>query len=301
MIASYFPEQHTLERLRNQPNSLQGDIEWPNVVVEATYKKFQKYVPESAFSIFSNNKGKSRMNVHQRTLNVCEQTFYITNPFESFEFEINSNEPVNTFNIHLNYNFFSEALSALLNSNEILLENPDSTHIGYRFTNQLHFKSNALKRLFNTYNPEDEEVFLIKLLEHCLQLDQQEKNRVRQIPAAKKSTQKELLKRMQLAKDYIYSNYSNAEFNIKELSKLTHLSHFHFLRTFSQVFGITPYQYIKAIRIERAKYLIKTTNWPIQDIAFAVGFKEASAIYPIFKGRMQKTPQNYRQENSNSQ
>ena len=90
MIASYFPEQHTLERLRNQPNSLQGDIEWPNVVVEATYKKFQKYVPESAFSIFSNNKGKSRMNVHQRTLNVCEQTFYITNPFESFEFEINS-------------------------------------------------------------------------------------------------------------------------------------------------------------------------------------------------------------------
>jgi AraC-like DNA-binding protein len=79
------------------------------------------------------------------------------------------------------------------------------------------------------------------------------------------------------------------------------MSRFHFLRTFKNVYGISPYQYIKKIKIERAKYLIRETDMSITEIAFAVGFQEPTALYPILKKELSQTPGDYRKKNSNFQ
>ncbi|MDM8159662.1 AraC family transcriptional regulator [Labilibaculum sp. K2S] len=297
MIATHFPKQEVLDRLRNKIHHETNDVLWPNVIVNASYKRYQKSVPESSFSIFSNKNGTVKLNNNNRNLKICEQTFYLSNPFESFDYEINSEAPVDTFNIHLNYKFYSEALYALLNSNEKLLDYPDNSDTNYRFINQLHYKSPDIKKILGSYQQKEEEIFLLELLEYCLCIDYKDRIRMLNIPTAKMSTKKELLKRMQIAKDYIYSNYSNSELSVKELSKLVFMSHFHFLRNFKNVYGITPYQYLKRIRTERAKYLIKRTNLPIHEIAFLVGFKEASAIFPIIRNAVLKSPKEYRMEN----
>lgn len=297
MVATHFPEQAVLDRLRNKVHAETNDLEWPNVIVNSSYKSYQKSVSESSFSIFANTKGTVKLYHSKRDLRVCEQTFYLSNPFESFGYEIDSEARVDTFNVHFNYAFYTQALHTLLSSNENLLDYPDGSNTSYRFVNQLHYKSSGLKKLLGSFQQKEEEIFFFELLEYSLYIDHKDKGRMLNISTAKRSTRKELLKRMQIVKDYIYSNYDNADLSIKKLSELVYMSHFHFLRVFKNVYGITPYQYLKRIRIERAKYLIKETNLPIHEIAFFVGFKESSAIFPIIRKSVLKSPQKYRKEN----
>lgn len=294
-----FPEQKILDRMKNIVHSEVTDIEWPNAVVNAKNTKYEKIIHESSFSIFTNEKGSLRLNANNRDLKICEQTFYISNPYESFSYEIDSEETVETFNIHLNYDFYTKALYASLNSHEELLDKPFDSDKNYIFTNQLHIKTHDLKNTIRSYQEDEEELFFTQILTKSLVVDNKEKRKQLQIPAAKKSTKKELARRMYIAKDYIYSNYSNADLSVKQLSEEVSMSSFHFLRTFTKMYKISPYQYIKAVRIAKAKQLLKDTSVSITEIAFLVGFKEATAIFPILKKQLAKTPEKYRREISN--
>ena len=104
-----FPGQELLDKLKNVVNHETREIEWPNVVVTSSNRKYQKSVSESSFTVLANKKGTVNLQANKRDLRICEQTFYICNPFESFSYEIDSEEVVETFNIHLNYNFYIKA------------------------------------------------------------------------------------------------------------------------------------------------------------------------------------------------
>ncbi len=301
MNVSQFPEQRVIDCLRNIRNDKKNELEWPNVLVSSSEKKYEKSVQESSFSIFTNKKGTVNLRTKRRELRVCEQTFYVCNPFESFNYGIESEEEVETFNIHLNYVFYTKALYAFLNSNEKLLDKPFDHNAKYRFVNQLHFRTSSVNYLFNSYKQNEEEIFLGEILRKCLLLDFEERSRILKIPVIKESTKKELAKRMTIVKDYIYGNYNDPELSVKKLSSLVSMSHFHFLRTFKRVYGISPYQYIKGVRIEKAKYLIRKTNLTIREISDLTGFQESNSIYPILKKDLSETPQKYREEISNFQ
>lgn len=296
-----FPEQKVLDRLTNVVQNQKSDIEWPNVVMTSSKKKYEKSVFESSLSILANRRGTANIYTNRRSLKVCEQTFYVCNPFESFDYKIDSGELVETFNVHLNYGFYTKAMHALLSSDEQLLDCPLGQNTSYRFINHLHFRTPYMNRMIDSYRQQEEETFLVNILSRCLRSDHKERSKNVNIPVAKKSTREELFRRMLIAKDYIYSHYNNPELSVNRISKLVAMSEFHFLRIFKSVHGISPYQYIKGIRIEKARYLIRETDMPIIEIAYSVGFREPNAIYPVLKKELSKTPQKYRRENSNSQ
>ena len=52
------------------------------------------------------------------------------------------------------------------------------------------------------------------------------------------------------------------------------LTAFHFLRSFKNVLGVTPHQYLVRARLHRAAHLLASDALPITDIAFAVGFDD---------------------------
>jgi AraC-like DNA-binding protein len=72
------------------------------------------------------------------------------------------------------------------------------------------------------------------------------------------------------------------------------MSPFHFLRTFRQVAGMTPHQYVLRTRLSRAAIRLRTSHAPISAIAFDAGFGDLSTFNRRFRRLMGCSPGAYR-------
>lgn len=79
-----------------------------------------------------------------------------------------------------------------------------------------------------------------------------------------------------------------------ELAKVAGYSPDHFARQFKRTFRQSPYQYILARRIERAKTLLREPRRSIADVALAAGFSSQAHLSAIFKRSTGVTPGRYR-------
>lgn len=295
MIAAQFPAPSTILRLKNTPSREDGNaIEWPNVVVTATANRYEKHVPESSFSIFTNVTGSANLEINKRKLRVCEQTMFVVNPYQSFYYNIQSERNINTFNIHFNYRFFQEALYSLRNTDLKLLDGPESIDDSYFFSSQLHYKEEYFKQMLVQYEPDEEDWFLFRILQYMHINEEKSMGKLSFINASKPHVRRELLRRMTEAKDYIYSNYHLQEFSIESLCKEIAMSKFHFLRIFKNIYGCSPYHFLKQVRMGRARYLLQTTDLPVHEIAAHTGFDEPNSFYPVFKKFFHKSPSEFR-------
>lgn len=69
---------------------------------------------------------------------------------------------------------------------------------------------------------------------------------------------------------------------LAELAALCDLSPFHFARQFKRETGVTPARFIRQRRMQAARHLLTGTALGIDDIAFAVGYQDASAFRRAF-------------------
>lgn len=76
------------------------------------------------------------------------------------------------------------------------------------------------------------------------------------------------------------------------LAALARLSPYHFSRAFKQSFGMPPHRYHVGRRVERAKALL--AEWPVTDVAFAVGYAETSSFSAAFRRATGLSPSQYR-------
>ena len=100
--------------------------------------------------------------------------------------------------------------------------------------------------------------------------------------------------KLTLIKDYI-NTHLDLDLKLAELSWIVQISPYHFLRLFKKSLGITPHQYILQQRIDRAKYLLRSSNLDIAEIAFKVGFCDASHLNRCFKNSLGMIPSQWRQ------
>ncbi len=84
------------------------------------------------------------------------------------------------------------------------------------------------------------------------------------------------------------------DLSLAELAAQVHLSPYHFARCFKEATGFSPHQYVIRRRIERAKLLLTTTDWPLSHIAHIVGFASESHFALHFKDLTGLTPRQYR-------
>jgi AraC-like DNA-binding protein len=78
------------------------------------------------------------------------------------------------------------------------------------------------------------------------------------------------------------------------LARRAGLSAFHFIRAFRAAFGVTPHQYVRAKRIDRARELLVTTPTPITEICVQVGFQSLGSFSSLFRRLTGETPGAYR-------
>ncbi len=87
---------------------------------------------------------------------------------------------------------------------------------------------------------------------------------------------------------------SDEQLSLAVLARDAGLSPYHLLRTFRQVVGMTPHQYVLRTRLHRAALRIRRTEEPIAVIAFEVGFGDLSTFNHRFRRIMGLSPSAYR-------
>jgi AraC family transcriptional regulator len=73
------------------------------------------------------------------------------------------------------------------------------------------------------------------------------------------------------------------DLSLSTLAAVASLSPYHFARLFKESTGLSPHQYVTRRRVERARLLLATTNWPLLVIAHASGFANESHLALHFK------------------
>jgi AraC family transcriptional regulator len=81
---------------------------------------------------------------------------------------------------------------------------------------------------------------------------------------------------------------------LSDLAREAAMSPYHFLRTFRQVVGMTPHQFVLRTRLHRAAVRLRRAGESISAIAFEVGFEDLSTFNRRFRRVMGLSPSAYR-------
>ena len=299
MIVRQFADPTTLNRLTNiEQDNDEKKIVWPNLMVNSTESDFKKKLSETSLTLLSNTHGKADCKIDGQPFKVCSSAFLIINPFQQLEYSIGSKENIETTNIHFNYYFIQNLHSYFTESDTSLLDNIETTETNILpiFFNELHYKNGEISGLIKQLSLCTEAYqFEEKLSEIGLQLflTQNEcSKKLKSVKSRKTSTQKELYRRISKAKDIIFYNYAQP-ISVEEISKTICVSKYHFSRLFKDMYGVSPYQFLKIVRLEKATELL-LKDYSVEEIAHQVGYIESNSFINAFKSYTNTYPTKYR-------
>jgi AraC family transcriptional regulator len=312
MIANRFPDLQWLktqidQRFQNRCGIGNMPLEtagFPSCVINA--KTRETYRPDimGPISLFLNIQGNSRCKVDGRTVAINEETYFITNRFQTYTLEIENQLPSETFNIHIG-EYFSEQFfaSAMHSSDTLLNEGKQLTVPTVAFHNSLNRRDTTFNTLIKKlqqskqHDTTDKLLFeecLADLLMHLLVQHRDQLKTISNMPPLKPSTKLELYKRLAFATDFIHASYTG-QIQLDEMANAACLSKFHFLRLFTHVYHVSPYQYIQQLRIEKAGQLLESTSMPVAEIADLLGFDNSNSFSRLFAQRTGVYPSQYRE------
>lgn len=81
---------------------------------------------------------------------------------------------------------------------------------------------------------------------------------------------------------------------VAAMVKLSGLAERTFKRRFQQATGMTPLDYVHALRIEEAKQMLEAGDLPVEAIAQEIGYEDAAFFSRLFRRKVMLTPAQYR-------
>lgn len=282
-----------------QGRSLQKEG-WPNVILNVNTQKIYRDNIRGPLSIFTNISGESIVEADKRSVKIKEGFFFVTNQDQHYTLAID-HPHTQTFNIHFGEYFADHVFSSLSKNPDELLNHDCFTVPADRlhFFNKMHVRSDRFNKICSDIEKLENDNYLLmdeKLFEMMSLLfndHHQVKKIERTLPGIKSTTRKEIIKRLYHATDFIYSSYDR-QISLETLSRISCLSKFHFLRLFKLAFNQTPHQFINAVRIAKAKNLLKRSGLEVNSIGKLLGFKDASSFSRLFYNEVGVYPSSYR-------
>lgn len=118
---------------------------------------------------------------------------------------------------------------------------------------------------------------LLETMTYLVRYFQDNKKTVEVIKEKEKS-----LKRLEKVLNFINTNYTN-QITLQDLSKLAGMNPNYFSTFFNSTMGFSFTQYISTLRINRAEFLVNSSELPFIEIAFECGFNSLSNFNRVFK------------------
>ncbi len=103
-----------------------------------------------------------------------------------------------------------------------------------------------------------------------------------------------LLPRLLPVLDWIDKNLDSPDITVSDLARHVYMSETHFRRLFKKLFAMSPMQFIRHRRIERACFLLRTSEMPIKQISYQCGFVEDAFFSRVFRRMVGTPPAAYR-------
>ncbi|WP_298740634.1 AraC family transcriptional regulator [uncultured Chitinophaga sp.] len=277
---------------------------FPSVIIHTKVKACFRPDIKGPFSFFLNLQGNSFCSVERQTTRIDEEHYFVSNRSQLYTLEMKEGAgSTETFNIHFGEIFSESVLHALITPAHRILDAGTEKQLSpVLFFNQLHRRDatfNALIRSIMVAQQEAKpdklrfEEQLSSLLSYHLQQHQHIAQIIHQLPPVKKATRIELYKRLSRAMDVLRSGFCGTV-SLDLLAAEACLSKYHFLRLFRQAYGLSPYQYMQELRIEKAKELLAHSAVPIAAIADLLGFDNSQSFSRLFFRKMRCYPSQYR-------
>jgi AraC-like DNA-binding protein len=82
------------------------------------------------------------------------------------------------------------------------------------------------------------------------------------------------------------------DIGLEHIAAAGHCSPYHFIRLFNRYYGQTPHQYLRALRIGRAKVFL-AQGFSIRSACYASGFSSSTSFSMLFKKLTGQTPREF--------
>jgi len=93
--------------------------------------------------------------------------------------------------------------------------------------------------------------------------------------------------------EYIHTHYST-KLSIQRLAAIANISKSHFTRVFKDETGFSPMGYVKKVRLDTCKKMLKASNKSITEIALECGFNSSAYLSDTFSRAYKISPSEYR-------
>ncbi|MBQ8073405.1 MAG: response regulator [Clostridia bacterium] len=107
-------------------------------------------------------------------------------------------------------------------------------------------------------------------------------------------SEKKTLSVVHEAKFYLSQHFTDPNLMLQDVARAVSMSNSRFSTVFAQQSGKTFTEYLTALRLNRAKELLRTTEMRSAQIAFEVGYNDAHYFSYLFKKSLGLTPSEYR-------
>lgn len=248
--------------------------------------------------------GAQEVALDGRRVQVDDDTWLVVPPAEA-PVRIRGTEDTNALTIVFRRGMPEEVLGSLICSDDRLLESgetpPTAAALPFAPHLQTHDRSVTPVLLFIRRHCEmgledplwyDEQ--LAFLLERMLMHHRHVIARARSIPVRRAATQREILRRISLATDFIHSNYDRP-LMLSDMARAAFLSRHHFLRLFKHIHEVTPHEYLQRKRTTVAARLLRGSELAVEQIVRRVGFDSRSTLFRALRRFHGTTPRECRQ------
>jgi len=92
---------------------------------------------------------------------------------------------------------------------------------------------------------------------------------------------------------YIDEKLNNPELSVEELSKHVGMSRGSLYHKLLEITGLTPIEYIRSVKLERAIELLEKSDYNVAQIAYMTGFGTPSYFSRLFKSQFNILPSEY--------